>query len=111
MTHTVPRPIQIQPVLNGFICQVGCQQVVFTSITGLIGELGDYYRDPGATEKRYIDNALNKVIPRAPRCLGTPPTPDQPYNPDIAGCEAQRGVEEPLRRTGPGEHIPTEPGR
>jgi hypothetical protein len=55
------RPIQILPVLNGYICTVGCQQVVFQDRKQMLTEIGKYYQNPEATEKRYIKDAINKM--------------------------------------------------
>ncbi len=65
------RSIHIKPVLNGFVCEVGCQAIVFDSREKLLVELGSYLTNPEATEKRYIAGALNKmdgpaVAPREP---------------------------------------------
>jgi hypothetical protein len=70
------RQIVITPVLNGFKVQVGCQEVVFTSIDCLCGELKRYQKDSQAIEKEYLANALNKLIgpPVAvPETLTRPP--------------------------------------
>lgn len=55
------RPIEIKPVLNGWICNVGCQQVVFTDKKTMLCELDAYYSDPDGVEKRFMSNAVNKV--------------------------------------------------
>lgn len=48
------RPISINPILNGFIVSVGCQQLAYTSIGELTADLSDYLREPEATEKRLL---------------------------------------------------------
>lgn len=53
------RDIRIQPALNGFIVNVGCQTVVFTTVEMLITELGMYLKDPDARERFYLDNSIN----------------------------------------------------
>ena len=53
-------PITITPVLNGFIVQVGCKQIVFTSIMVLCDEIHAYYTDPVNTTRIYLENAINK---------------------------------------------------
>lgn len=77
------RNINIQPVLNGYICQVGCQRVVFNSRESLILALGDYLAHPEAVEKSYLANAINKMT--QPDC---PPTCD-PIMRDSQCAEAQ----------------------
>lgn len=47
------RDIQITTVLNGYIVRVGCQTVVFGSLTDMLAEIRNYLNDPEATEKRY----------------------------------------------------------
>jgi hypothetical protein len=64
------RPIVISPVLNGFVVQVGCQQVVFNDRQALLTELKNFMEAPDDTEKRFIHHALN-------RTLGTLPPPQQ----------------------------------
>lgn len=57
------RVIIITPVLNGYVCDVGCQRVVFTDKQTLLHELSGYYDKPEETEKRYIERAVNKMQP------------------------------------------------
>jgi hypothetical protein len=54
------REIKITPVLNGFVCQVGCQTVVFESVSELALNIERYYRNPDAVEKEFITRAVNK---------------------------------------------------
>lgn len=56
------REITIMPVLNGFVCRVGCQTVVVNSIEALVDGIRDYYRNPKETEKKWISSALNKTM-------------------------------------------------
>lgn len=49
------RNIQIRPVLNGFLLNVGCQELAYTDTNKLLGDLGDYLRNPEETEKRIIE--------------------------------------------------------
>lgn len=53
-------------MLNGFICEVGCQTVVVSSINDLVTGISDYYRDPKAAEKKWLDCALNKTMLNPP---------------------------------------------
>lgn len=64
------REISIKPVLNGFICKVGCQQVVFESVTNLVQNLDAYLRDPDVVEKEFVRDAVNKM-PDQPQCMPT----------------------------------------
>jgi len=48
------RPITINPVLNGFVVQFGCQQLAYTDTTKMLGDLGDYLREPEETEKKML---------------------------------------------------------
>ena len=64
------REISITPVLNGFICKVGCQRVVFESVATLVQNLEAYLKDPNATEARFIRDAVNKM-PDHPQCMPT----------------------------------------
>jgi hypothetical protein len=57
------RAITITPVLNGFIVEVGCQKVVFTSLTALGHDVVRYYTDSRKIEEEYRKNAVN------PECL------------------------------------------
>lgn len=54
------RNIQIQPVLNGYIVQAGCQTVVFDSRDKLLLAIADYTAKPEETEKRFLENAINR---------------------------------------------------
>lgn len=58
------RDIQITTVLNGYIVRVGCQTVVFGSLTDMLAEIRNYLNDPEATEKRY------RELPNARWTLG-----------------------------------------
>lgn len=53
------RSINITAVSNGFIVQVGCQQVVFTSVGDLCDLLSKYLRNPEDTEKNFMATAAN----------------------------------------------------
>ena len=55
------REITITPVLNGFVCKVGCQKVVFQSVTDLVRAIERYYQKPEATEKEFLAEAVNKM--------------------------------------------------
>jgi hypothetical protein len=55
------REITITPVLNGFVCKVGCQTVVFESISEMIRNLEAYCKDSSAVEKEFLKKAVNKM--------------------------------------------------
>lgn len=61
--HNMVRDIIIKPVLNGFVCCVGCQQVVFKDTKSLVAGIREYYDAPEKTEKRYLSQAVNKMNP------------------------------------------------
>ena len=56
------REIKIVPVLNGWICDVGCQRVVFDNLDDMIQELRAYYQKPKEVELKYLGNAVNQVL-------------------------------------------------
>lgn len=85
------RDIHIRPVLNGFVCQVGCQTVVVNSIDALVDGIRNYYRSPEATEKKWISCALNKTMDNGPVAqevgMGEPcPVPE----PTVCGLNSRR---------------------
>ena len=55
------REITITPVLNGFVCKVGCQKVVFQSVVDLVRAIERYYQKPEETEKEFLAGAVNKM--------------------------------------------------
>ena len=69
------RNVLIKPVLNGFIVEVGCHTVVFTSVEDLINNLGKYQEDPRGVEKFYLKNAVNKEL-----LIGMEPTSLRPLS-------------------------------
>ncbi len=48
------RNLTITPVLNGYIVQAGCQQVVFQSAEQMLGEIGKYLANPSKVEAQYL---------------------------------------------------------
>ena len=56
------RNIHITPVMNGFVCQIGCQQVVFNTIEDMTDGITKYYRNPKEVEALWVKNALNKTL-------------------------------------------------
>lgn len=80
------REITILPVLNGYICRVGCQTVCFTDRQRLLMELDHYYRDPEGTEKRFLAEAINQPV------TDTPPTAERPMG-NIEPSSARVGAQ------------------
>lgn len=64
-----PKAVRIEPLLNGYSVQVGCQHLVFINFDFLCGELKRYFADPSRVEFEYREKALN------PNCLEGPPGP------------------------------------
>lgn len=59
-----PREITIRPVLNGYHCQVGCQQLVFETREKLVKELDRYLTKPSDVEDEYRKtHGLNDMEP------------------------------------------------
>ncbi len=56
------RNIRINPVLNGFVVEVGCQTVVINNTAQLAAEIKRYYDNPDQVEKEYRDRAINKTL-------------------------------------------------
>lgn len=52
------RTIKINPVLNGFIVEVGCKTLVMPSKAALLNELSRYLDKPSVVEAEYLKNAL-----------------------------------------------------
>jgi len=122
------REIHIAPVLNGFVCTVGCQQVVFESRAKLLVELERYLSRPQMTEQEYLEHSVNPPGPgvamgpgelidpgtgrRVPRPL--PPRPDPTYTEGAGQCSATQtaapdyDARERMRGTATGAH-PTNP--
>ena len=67
------REITITPVLNGFVCKVGCQKVVFQSASELARAVERYYKNPEETEKEFLAGAVNKMND-GPCCVAEPPS-------------------------------------
>jgi hypothetical protein len=56
------REINIRPALNGWVCQVGCQTVVFNDKHSMLDEIARYIDDPRALEIEYRKNSPNKYL-------------------------------------------------
>lgn len=57
------KEIQIRPALNGYVCRVGCQEVVFNDRQVLLLSLREYLDQPEEVEARFLNLALNKMPP------------------------------------------------
>ncbi len=56
------REITISPVLNGFVCRIGCQSVVFQSRANLIAALDGYFAEHDQYEREFVDRAIHKDL-------------------------------------------------
>lgn len=103
-----PRKITIEAVLNGFVCKVGCQTVVFDSRTELVNHLLRYLEHPAEVEQGWRQNAMHKEMISGPECPPPPPydscdKPSAPVSlrqairPATAQCEANQ-CDSPLTR-------------
>lgn len=54
--QSVPRPIQIQPVANGYTINIGCQTFVFESIVSMLSRIEEYYRNPAEIEGYFMEH-------------------------------------------------------
>lgn len=57
-----PRNLIIEPVLNGFVVQVGCQRVVFDSPAKLGAHITEYYTNPSKVEHEFLKNKVNDTM-------------------------------------------------
>ncbi len=93
----IPRIINIEAVLNGYIVKVGCQRVVFQTREDLMARLGEYLADPDKIQASFLKTALHRDMSLicgaeavTNRVMGTPvagwgnvatdPAPEQPMN-------------------------------
>lgn len=53
------RNVLIKPVLNGWIVEVGCQQVVFDNKERMLKSISSYLDDPKETERYWRTHAVN----------------------------------------------------
>ena len=58
----VMRSIRVNPVLNGFVVEVGCQTLVFNRIEDVAENLVAYQKDPDGMEKKFAAAAVNKTL-------------------------------------------------
>lgn len=65
------RPIdRIQKVMNGYVVNIGCQILVFTSLTTMLQEMERYFKDPGAVEKQYWEHSNQTEFQSPPPAAG-----------------------------------------
>jgi hypothetical protein len=77
--------IQIQPVLNGFVCQVGCQTVVFNDPDKMALEIARYYKNPKKVESEFVEKAVNQTMDMQRIPMPEPlREPDHHYTPNPA---------------------------
>lgn len=95
--------IKIDVVLNGFVCEVGCQRVVYQTREALLEELRKYLTDPQATEKEYQGCALNA------RIIGCGDQPD-PGAPLRAATQERQQPGQVARHPGPPANVYEPPG-
>jgi hypothetical protein len=74
------RTLEIRPVLNGFIVNIGCQVVVFASREALLKDLAEYLEEPEVVEMRYMNTALHadKLCEQVTTCQVPTPAPAEP---------------------------------
>lgn len=83
------RNFNVKPVLNGYICHVGCQTVVFNSKKALLRTLEEYLDKPAEVEQQFIKEAIN---PMGPIDLGATEAPIPTGNYNISGPDAARAI-------------------
>lgn len=59
---SIPRTINIEPVLNGFIVTCGCQRLIFADKDALLREMRRYLEDPRRTEVEYRKDSVHREI-------------------------------------------------
>ena len=88
-----PASIKVQPVLNGFVVDIGCQQVVFSTIGQLTDTIRRYYESPDKVVKEFLSAPVNKTmggpVSGSPTTCGTE-SPVLPYPADVGSMPAPR---------------------
>lgn len=67
----MPRELNIRPVLNGFIVNVGCQTLVFSEPGQLIAEFAAWVNKPAEIEAKYEKMMVDRGLippPPPPEC-------------------------------------------
>ncbi|MBT9169198.1 MAG: hypothetical protein DDT19_02552 [Syntrophomonadaceae bacterium] len=54
--------IEIKPILNGWICTVGCSRIGFLDRQLMLKELERYLQDPIGVEREYLEKAIYTPI-------------------------------------------------
>lgn len=54
--QSVPRPIDIRPVANGYTLSIGCQTFVFESLGGMLCRIEEYYNNPAEIEEHFMEH-------------------------------------------------------
>ena len=91
------RPLSITAVLNGWIVTCGCQTVVYQSREQLLGDLNEYLQFPVETERRFLQQAVNRAHTAGPTDAPPPtPAPDEYYSrlheaAQRQACDGMRG--------------------
>lgn len=86
------RELTIKPVLNGYVVQAGCQQLVFNTPEALCDNLLKYYNNPEIEEKAWIEHGFN-----AKHTLGVAVSPPlhRPYEGDRNQSGGSLGAVQP----------------
>jgi len=56
------RDVTIKKVNGGFILTVGCQTFVEKTEKEMFKKLTEYWKDPEKTEKKYVEEGMNKNV-------------------------------------------------
>ena len=67
------RPFTITPVLNGYIVEIGCQRLVFTSREELVRDINLYLEHPDGVEGNFLKFSLNAQHLQPLTTEGEPP--------------------------------------
>ncbi|MBT9170258.1 MAG: hypothetical protein DDT18_00597 [Actinobacteria bacterium] len=60
------KDIKIEPILNGWICTVGCSRIGFLDRQVMLKELERYLLDPIGVEREYLAKAIYTPISPPP---------------------------------------------
>lgn len=85
--------IVIEPVLNEWVCTVGCRRVVFDNLDRILDHMRAYYRDSELVEKSFVGSAINRTF-------------DGPQVPQTAQGILGRDVERAMTAIGASESQP-----
>lgn len=59
----IPYPVEIKPADNaGYIVKVGCQTLVYTDVSELVGHLEEYLTDPEGTIKTHEEERKEMTV-------------------------------------------------